>query len=274
MTQLQVYQEKLIELLMIYIPKLLLAVLVLVLGFWAIKWIGKWIGNAMVKSKIDASLQKFLLSLTVITLKILLLISVASMIGIATTSFVALIGAAGLAIGLSLQGSLANLAGGVLILLFRPFQVGDFIQAQGQTGTVHAIQVFYTVLKTPDNKTIIIPNGALSNDFIINFSTEKNRRIDMTFGIGYDDDIKAAKNILLKLVQEDERIFKEPEPQVAVAELGESSINFTVKVWCKSSNYWNIYFDMQEKVKKSFDKAGISIPYPQRDVHLYTVSGN
>jgi len=274
MTQLQVYQEKLIELLMIYIPKLLLAVVVLILGFWAIKWIGKGISNAMVKSKIDASLQKFLLSLTVITLKILLLISVAAMIGIATTSFVALIGAAGLAIGLSLQGSLANLAGGVLILLFRPFQVGDFIQAQGQMGTVHAIQVFYTVLKTPDNKTIIIPNGVLSNDFIINFSTEENRRIDMTFGIGYDDDIKAAKNILLKLVQEDERILREPEPQVAVAELGESSINFTVKVWCKSSNYWNIYFDMQEKVKKSFDKAGISIPFPQRDVHLYTVSGN
>ena len=191
------------------------------------------------------------------------------MIGIETTSFVAIIGAAGLAVGLALQGSLANFAGGVLILLFKPFKVGDVVETQGYLGKVHEIRIFNTVMKTFDNKTIIIPNGAVSGSSIVNFSTEPQRRVDMTFGIGYGDDIKKAKQILQNLVDADSRILKEPAPQIALSELGDSSVNFVVRVWCEAAEYWNIYFEMQEKVKMTFDQEGISIPFPQRDVHLY-----
>jgi small conductance mechanosensitive channel len=191
------------------------------------------------------------------------------MVGIATTSFVAILGAAGLAVGLALQGSLANFAGGVLILLFKPFKVGDFINAQGHAGTVNAIRVFFTTLKTPDNKTIIIPNGALSNSSITNFSTEPQRRVDMTFGIGYADDIQKAKGILKRLVDSDSRILREPEPAIVLTELADSSVNFAVRAWCNATDYWGIYFDMHEKVKESFDKEGVSIPFPQRDLHVY-----
>jgi small conductance mechanosensitive channel len=191
------------------------------------------------------------------------------MVGIATTSFVAILGAAGLAIGLALQGSLANFAGGVLILLFKPFKVGDYIEAQGYSGTVNEIQIFNTILKSLDNKTIIIPNGNLSNDCITNYSTEPLRRVDFVFGIGYEDDIKKAKEVLLTIIKSDSRVLKEPEPFVSIGELGDSSVNFTVRVWCNKEAYWDVYFDMFEKVKLEFDKQGISIPFPQRDVHLY-----
>ncbi len=269
MGNLEAYTSKAIELIMSYGPKLVLAIIVLLIGLWLIKILVKAFKKVLENAGMDVSLQKFLTSLVSILLKALLIISVASMVGIATTSFIAILGAAGLAIGLALQGSLANFAGGVLILIFKPFKVGDFINAQGHAGTVHAIQVFNTTLKTPDNKTIIIPNGALSNGSIINFSTESQRRIDMTFGISYTDDIKKAKDILNRLVESDNRILKDPFPAIVVSELADSAVNFAVRVWCNAPDYWNIYFDMHENVKLAFDKDRISIPFPQQDIHVY-----
>ncbi len=256
------------QLIIQYTPGLVLAIITLIVGLWIIKVVTNVFSKGMEKSKIEVSLHKFLISLVSILLKILLVISVASMIGIQTTSFVAILGAAGLAVGLALQGSLANFAGGILVLLFKPFKVGDFIDAQGVAGTVKEIQVFSTIMKTPDNKTIIIPNGAISNGIITNFSAEATRRVDMSFGIGYDDDIQKTKDILNRLIREDQRIQKEPAPVVVLAELADSSVNFTVRVWAKASDYWGIYFDMQEKVKLAFDKEKISIPYPQQDLHI------
>ena len=269
MNNMQGYVEQFYALAMLYGPKLLLAIITLVIGLWVIRIVLRVFDRAMTRAEMEVSLQKFLGSLAGILLKALLLISVASMVGIATTSFVAILGAAGLAVGLALQGSLANFAGGVLILLFKPFKVGDVIDAQGYLGKVNAIQVFQTILKTPDNKTIIIPNGPLSNGSITNFSTEPTRRVDMVFGIGYDDNIADAKRTLQNLVDADTRIMKEPAPQIVLGELGDSSVNFYVRVWCNSADYWNIYFDTHEKVKQTFDAEGISIPFPQRDVHLY-----
>lgn len=250
-------------------PSLIGAILVLIIGFWLIKLIVKGIDKAMQKSDMDVSLRKFLKSFLGIVLKIMLLITVASMVGIKTTSFVAILGAAGLAVGMALSGNLSNFAGGVLILVFKPFKVGDVIDAQGYTGKVNEIQVFHTILKTPDNKTIIIPNGALSNGSMTNFSTEPTRRVDMTFGIGYGDDIAKTKAVLKQLVDADSRILKDPEPFIAVSELADSSVNFAVRVWCNAADYWDIYFNMHENVKLTFDKEQISIPFPQQDVHLF-----
>jgi len=264
-----VYVDKGIELAMSYGPKLLLAIIVLFAGLWVIRGFNRILIREMEKNNIEPSLQKFLSNFISISLRILLLISVASMIGIATTSFIAVLGAAGLAVGLALQGSLANFAGGVLILLFKPYKVGDVIEAQGFLGTVNEIQVFYTIIKSFDNKTIVIPNGNLSNNSITNYSTEKTRRADMTFGIGYDDDIQKAKEVIKSLVSDDDRILEEPAPSVVVSELADSSVNFSVKVWCNSADLWPVYFDMQEKVKMNFDSEGISIPYPQTDVHIH-----
>jgi small conductance mechanosensitive channel len=268
-SNLQSYGQKFIGLAFEYGPKLLLAILVLVIGLWIIRLVLKAANKTMERSALEISLRKFLSSLFGIILKVLLLISVASMMGIATTSFIAILGAAGLAVGLALQGGLANFAGGVIILIFKPFKVGDFIEAQSYLGTVHEITIFTTILKTPDNKTVIIPNGALSNGSMVNFSTEQNRRVDMVFGIGYGDSIEKAKKVLTDLVNSDERVLKDPAPQIVVGELGDSSVNFNVRVWCDASNYWSIYFDTHEKVKLTFDAQGISIPFPQRDVHMY-----
>jgi small conductance mechanosensitive channel len=191
------------------------------------------------------------------------------MIGVETTSFVAILAAAGFAIGLALQGSLGNFAGGVLILLFKPFKVGDFIEAQGETGSVKKIQIFNTILTTGDNKTIIIPNGPLSNGNITNYSTQDTRRVDMVFGIGYDDDIKKAKTILEKMIKSEKRAIRLEDSLVAVGELADSSVNFKVRVWVNSGDYWGVYHDFHENVKLTFDKEGISIPYPQMDIHQY-----
>lgn len=261
--------EKAIELLVSYGPKLVMAIVVLLIGMWAIKIATRAINRAMERGKMEPSLRKFLNNVIGVLLKILLIISVASMAGIATTSFVAILGAAGLAVGLALQGSLANFAGGVLLLLFKPFKIGDVVEAQGYTGKVHEIQIFNTILKTPDNKTIFIPNGPLAGGTLTNYSTESQRRVDMTFGIGYEDDMARAKKILRRLIAEDERILPQPAPVVVVTELGDSSVNIAVRVWCNATDYWNIYFDMQEKVKLTFDQEGISIPFPQQDVHVF-----
>lgn len=266
------YLDQAVELAERYAPRLLFVVLTLVLGLWVIRIIIRIFGRAMERGKLDASLEKFLGSLVAIFLKLLLFISVVSMLGVETTSFIAVIGAAGLAVGLALQGSLANFAGGVLILLFKPYKVGDFVEAQSVMGTVNAIQVFNTVLKTPDNKTVIVPNGAISNGIITNFSTEPTRRVDMVFGIGYSDDIGKAKDVLKRLIASDDRLLKEPAPVVVLSELGDSAVNLTVRAWCNAGDYWGIYFDMQEKVKHAFDENGINIPFPQRDVHIFNQS--
>ncbi len=254
-----------------YAVDLALAIVTLIVGIIIVNAVVKFLRNTMTRKQVDPSLVPFFSSLTNVLLKAMLLISVAAMVGIETTSFVAILGAAGLAVGFALQGSLANFAGGVLILVFKPFKVGDFIEAQGFMGVVKEIHIFNTILTTTDNKRIIIPNGSISSGAITNFSAEEYRRVDMEFGIGYDDDILKAKNILHQLIADDKRILNEPaEPFVAVKELGDSSVNFVMRVWVKPSDYWGVYFDMQENVKLTFDKEGISIPYPQQDVHLHT----
>ena len=252
-----------------YGSQLVLALLVLIIGLWIIKIIVKSLTRLMEKKNTDPSLIPFLKSLLSILLKVMLAISVLGMLGIEMTSFIAILGAAGLAVGLALSGTLQNFAGGVMLLIFKPFKVGDFIDAQGFMGTVHEIQIFNTILKTPDNKTIIIPNAGISTGAMTNFSTEPTRRVDFSFGIGYSDDIDKARSVLDGLIKADSRIHNDPEPFIAIGELGDSSVNFTVRVWADSADYWGIHFEMLEKVKKTFDKEGISIPFPQTDVHLY-----
>jgi small conductance mechanosensitive channel len=252
-----------------YGPKVLGAIIALVIGLWIIKWILKVVNTGLIRAKVDESLRPFLKSLIGALLKVMLAISIMSMLGIAMTSFIAILGAAGLAVGMALSGTLQNFAGGVMILLFKPFKVGDFIDAQGYSGVVKEIQIFVTILTTPDNKTIIIPNGGLSNGSMINYSTQENRRVDWTFGIGYGDDVAKARDILLKLIAEDQRIHQTPAPFVGLGALADSSVNLTVRVWAKAEDYWDIFFEMNEKVYSAFNAAGINIPYPQMDVHVH-----
>ncbi len=252
----------------LYFPRIVSAIVTFFVGLFLIRIALNLFRRYMEGHEVEVSLQLYAMNLASMLLKVLLLITVLSTLGVQMTSFVAIIGAAGLAIGLALQGSLSNFAGGALILTFKPYKVGDVIEAQGHIGKVEEIQVFNTVLKTPDNKTIIIPNGPLSNGTIVNFSTESQRRVDLTFGIGYDDDIKNARAIINSIIEADERILKEPAPQVLLAELADSSVNMAVRVWCDGADYWDIYFDMNEQVKNAFDEGGISIPFPQRDIHL------
>lgn len=256
-----------ISLIMTYAPKVLLAVVTLIIGLWLINRFVGVLDNKLGKK--DPTLNKFLCGLISAILKILLLISVASMVGIATTSFIAVIGAAGLAVGLALQGSLGNFAGGVLILIFKPFKVGDTIEAQGYLGAVDEISILYTIVNTFDNRRIVIPNGSLSNATLVNVSIYDKRRCDMTFGISYDDDIDKAKDILKRLMEEDERSLSDPAPRICVGGLGDSSVNLMFRVWVATDDLWPYYWDMQEKVKKAFDAADITIPFPQRDVHMY-----
>ena len=248
--------------------KILLALVVLIIGLRVVSWLTKLFTTLLTKRKLDPSLIPFLSSLFNALLKTMLVISVIGMLGIQTTSLVAVLGAAGLAVGLALSGMLQNFAGGVVILAFKPFKVGDYIDTGSNSGTVNAIQIFHTILKTPDNRTVILPNGSLSTSALTNFSTESTRRVDMTFGIGYTDDIDKAKATLMRLLTEDERVLKDPAPAVMVASLGDSSVNFTARPWVNASDYWGVYWDFQERVKKTFDSEGISIPFPQMDVHL------
>ncbi len=268
MEKIDFYLNKASDLVTTYGLKLVGAIVVLLLGLWLIKVIVRSIRKALNKGKMDDSLKPFITSLISWTLKILLFISVLGMVGIQMTSFIAIIGAAGLAVGMALSGTLQNFAGGVMILLFKPFKVGDFISAQGYSGTVKTIQIFNTILNTPDKQTIIIPNGGLATGSVTNYSTEPQRRVDWTFGIGYGDDVDKAREVLMKLINEDSRILKDPEPFIAVAELGDSSVNLTTRVWVNSADYWGVFFDMNEKVYKTFAKEGLNIPYPQMDVHV------
>jgi small conductance mechanosensitive channel len=222
----------------------------------------------MEKREVDISLRAFLRTSFNILLKVLLIVSIASMIGIPMTSFIAILGAVGLAVGLALSGTLQNFAGGVIILLLKPYKVGDFIEAQGFMGTVKEIQIFSTVLLTVDNKTIIIPNGPLSTGAMTNFSKEPQRRVDITIGISYGDSYDEARTVLTEMINADDRILKEPAPFIGLHQLADSSINIVVRLWVNAENFWGVYFDMNDKVYKTFPQKGLSFPFPQMDVHL------
>jgi small conductance mechanosensitive channel len=257
------------ELVAVFGVKILAALAVFIIGRWIVKYLGNLTGRVMEKRDVDPTLTKFVANMTYVALLIFVILAALGMLGIQTTSFIAVIGAAGLAVGLALQGSLSNFAAGVLMIIFRPFKVGDFIEGAGVTGTVEEIQIFNTHLATPDNKAIIIPNAKLTADNIVNYSTKGTRRADMVFGIGYEDDIDKARDIITEILSNDARVLKDPPLQVAVSELADSSVNFVARAWVNTADYWGVVFDATEAVKKRFDTEGVSIPFPQRDVHLY-----
>lgn len=257
------------DIVMTYGLNLVWAILTLVVGLWIVKFISKGIRKGLDKGATEETLKSFVISLVTILLKVLVYITALGMLGVEMTSFIAIIGAAGLAVGLALSGALQNFAGGVMILFFKPFRAGQFIEAQGHLGTVKEIQIFSTILKTPDNKTILIPNGDLANGSITNFSVEETRRVDWTFGIGYGDDIEKAYEVIKRLISEDDRIMDDPEPFLALKELADSSVNIVVRVWVNADDYWPVHFRMNEQVYKTFEDEGLSIPFPQRDVHVH-----
>lgn len=252
-----------------YTPKILTAVIILFVGLWLIKKAVKIFHTLMRKRGIDKTLEKFLADLINWTLKILLFITVISQLGVATTSLVAMLGAAGLAIGLALQGSLGNFAGGALIMMFKPFRVGDLIEAQGKLGVVKEIQIFVTRLIANDNKAIIIPNGILSNGTIVNYTDEGKIRVDLVIGISYKADLKVAKEVLLSVLSRNPEVLEDPAPSVNVLELADSSVNLAVRPWTKPHKYWEVYFKTMEDCKLALDSNGIEIPFPQRDVHVF-----
>lgn len=249
--------------------KLLLAIIVLWIGLKVIKVINKGINKWFHNADYDPALESFIQSLVCMGLRIILVVTCAGIAGFPTTSLVAMLGAAGLAVGMALSGTLQNFAGGILLLVLKPFKIGDFIETSEHSGVVKHIQIFNTIINTPDNKRIILPNGPVATGAITNYSTEPKRRIDLLFGIGYNDNIDEAKETIMSLINNDSRIDSTPEPFIAVKELADSSVNIVVRVWADSDDYWGIFFDLTENVKKTFDAKGISIPYPQRDVHFY-----
>lgn len=251
-----------------YAPKLLGAIVVYIIGNMIIKWMVKKFDKVLEKRETDDSLKPFLRSLFGALLKTLLIISVLGMLGVEMTSFIAILGAAGLAVGMALSGTLQNFAGGVVILLFKPYRVNDFIEAQGYTGVVKEIQIFTTILLTPDNKTVIIPNGSLATGSLINYSAEKTRRVDFSYGIAYGDSVQKAREIIMGVIATDDRILKDPEPFIGLGELADSSVNLSTRVWVKTEDYWDVFFAMNEKVYEALDQGGISIPFPQVDVHM------
>jgi small conductance mechanosensitive channel len=252
--------------------KVLAALAIFVIGRWVAMAIRRGVRRGMERGGVDPIIVGFAGSIVYIALLAFVVIAALGQLGIQTTSFIAILGAAGLAVGLALQGSLANFAAGFLMIIFRPFKVGDFVEAAGVAGVVKEIQIFTTTMKTGDNKTIIIPNAKISGDNIINYSAEENRRVDMTVGVAYDADLSKVRDVLNDIISKDERILSDPPSQVAVAELADSSVNFIVRVWTKSGDYWGVKCDTTETIKNRFDEEGISIPFPQRDVHI--VSGS
>lgn len=252
-----------------YGTRILGALIVLIVGFWVARMIKQGITKLMEKRGVDATLISFTASLLYMAMKIFVIVAALEKLNIRTTSFIAILGAAGLAIGLALQGSLANFAAGVLMIIFKPIKVGDFVEAGGAVGSVEEIGIFTTILTSPDNKKIIIPNAGVTGGNITNFNINGTRRVDLVAGIGYGDDIDQARQVLEEIIAADARILKDPVPQIAMSEMADSSVNFVVRPWVKPDDYWGVYFDTTETIKKRFDEAGISIPFPQRDVHLY-----
>lgn len=257
------------EIIVGYGPRLVGAILVWFVGRLLIRIMNRIINSQLERRQIDVSLKPFVKTVINTTFQILLIISVLSTMGIEMTSFVAILGAAGLAIGMALSGTLQNFAGGVIILLLKPFKADDLVEAQGYIGKVKEIQIFNTVLVTPDNKTVIIPNGGLATGSLINYTGQATRRVDFTFGIGYGDSTEEARKVLMNLIDQDERILKDPEPLVEVGGLGSSSVDMTVRVWTNTDDYWPVFYTMNDKVYNEFNKVGLNIPYPQMDVHLH-----
>jgi small conductance mechanosensitive channel len=260
---------KVYELLTVYGLRIIAALAIFVIGRWVAKGLRSLLGRVMAKNGVDETLTTFVCNLSYVALLVFVIVAALNQLGIQTASFIAVIGAAGLAVGLALQGSLSNFAAGVLMIIFRPFKVGDYVEGGGTAGTVEEIQIFVTQLKTPDNKTIIVPNAKMMSDNIVNYSTKGTRRVDMTFGIGYGDDIDKARQVIMRIIEKDTRVMKDPAPVVLLSELADSSVNFAVRFWTSAGDYWGAYFDTMEAVKKHFDAENISIPFPQRDVHVY-----
>ena len=262
-------QNQILDLLVQWGTAIVLAIATLIAGLFAIGLVMRLLEKALDRGQIEPSLRSFLCSLNAMLLKALVYITALSVLGIEMTSFVAILAAAGLAVGMALSGTLQNFAGGVMVLLFKPYKVGDFIEAQGYTGVVKDIQIFITVLTTPDNKTVLIPNGPLANGALINYSTQAERRVDWTFGIGYGDDIDKAYELIYSLLAADERVLRDPAPFVALASLGDSSVNLVVRAWVKAPDYWDVHFRMNDSVYRQFAANGLSIPFPQLDVHVH-----
>jgi small conductance mechanosensitive channel len=263
------FLARLPDFLMTYGIRIIAAILIFVVGRWLAGLISRLLEKLMLRSRMDPTLSSFLRNLAYIVLLAFVIIAAIDKLGVKTTSLVAVIGAAGLAIGLAMQGSLSNFAAGVMIIFFRPFKAGDFVEVAGTLGSVEEIKIFNTVLRHPDNRKIIVPNSQITSDKITNFTAIDKRRIDMVFGISYESDIRKAKDILMGLLTSNARVLKDPAPVVAVSELADSSVNLVCRPWVKPSDYWDVYFETLEKGKVELEKAGIVIPFPQRDIHMY-----
>ena len=264
--------EGIVELAMLYGVQVILALTIFIVGKWVAKKIANIVQRVLAKNNVDPAIQHFVGSLVSWVLIIFVVIASLGQLGIQTASFVAIVGAAGLAVGLALQGFLANFAAGVLILIFRPFKVGDFIEVAGVSGVVQKIQIFTTELHSPDNKKIIVPNGGVISGNITNYSANDTRRVDLVFGVGYGDDINAAKAVLQSVVAAEPKVLQDPAPTIAVVELADSSVNLVCRPWVNTADYWDVYFNITEAAKKALDAQGISIPFPQRDLHLHNVA--
>ena len=257
------------ELIVVHGIKILIALVIFIVGRWIVKAIRNFLKSMMTKKNVDPEVNSFVSSLVYVTLLIFVIIAALAQVGIQTTSLIAVLGAASLAIGLALQGSLANFAAGVLLIIFRPFKVGDYVECAGTAGAVDEMQIFTTQLKSPDNKKIIIPNAKLLGDVITNYSAKDTRRVDLVIGVSYSDDLQKVEKVLNDIVSQDEKVLKDPAPTIAVLELADSSVNFAVRPWVKTADYWAVYFALTKNIKMRLDAEGISIPFPQRDVHLY-----
>jgi small conductance mechanosensitive channel len=257
------------ELLAIYGLKVVGAIAIFIIGRWVAKGLTGLIKRLMTKRQVDVTLVNFVSSLTYLALLAFVIIAALNQLGIQTASVIAVLAAAGLAVGLALQGSLSNFAAGILMIIFKPFKVGDYIEGAGVAGTVETIEIFTTQLVSPANQVIIVPNAKIAGDNIVNYTSKGTRRLDLVFGIGYGDDIDTARQTIMELVKQDSRIFSDPQPQVLVSQLADSSVNLTLRAWAANDDFWNVHFELIEKIKKAFDTKGISIPFPQRDVHLY-----
>ena len=260
--------QKIYEYLATYGLKIVAAVVILVVGRFVAKVIAGLVGKAMVKAKVDKTLANFVENLCYVGLLVFIIIAAMAKLGIQTASFIVVVGAAGLAIGLALQGSLANFASGVLMLIFKPIKAGDFVEVGGAKGTVQEVQIFTTILNSPDNVRIIVPNAQVTGSNIMNYTVNGTRRVDLVVGVSYEDDLKKASEVIKTVLSGDDRILKEPAPTVAVSELADSSVNFVVRPWVKAVDYWDVYFDMTGSIKVALDLQGITIPYPQRDIHI------
>ena len=260
------------ETLILILGRIIMAALILIVGLWLARKLRPVLKDFLLKRNLDPMLASFVTSIVHILFVVFVVIAALGKLGVQTTSLVAIVGAAGLAVGLSLQSSLSSFAAGVMIIGFRPFKVGDFIEAGGTSGVVEGIQIFSTRLRTGDNKTVIVPNASIIGSNIINYSARDTRRVDMVFGIGYNDDLQKARQILQEILDADDRVLDDPAPVIAVGELADSSVNLIVRPWTSTDDYWQVYWDLNEKVKQRFDEEGINIPYPQRDVHLHQVA--